>query len=61
VVINSIIFKLNRPHRTSEFTKQYFTCHITVPLKQLAKQDWFRVVLEVCAFTYQRSWQCKFG
>jgi len=55
------MFKLKGPHKTSEFTKQYFTCHITVILKRLAKQDRFRVVLEVCAFTYQQSRECKFG
>ena len=55
VVINSIMFKMNGPHRTSEFTKQYFTCHITVLLERLVKQDPFRVVLKVCAFTYQQS------
>jgi len=35
------------------------SCIPPVLLEQLAMKDQFSVVLEVCAFTYQQSWECK--
>jgi hypothetical protein len=39
-----------QPTSTCQFTK-----YTTLLLEQLAKQDQFSVVLEVCDFTYQQS------
>jgi len=62
--LNRIINYRNNPlsvYIVSGGWEESFTLIYTTVLEQFAKQDLFSGVIEVCAFTYQQSWESKFG